>query len=184
MMMMGGAFGQGGEKYAVCCDRWHACYQTCGAPKQVCDDSFKSCSADVCLGDDDCKKNADMNSMMLGLGGCGLYDRGQYDACECVPKEKREEKRKSALRSFYKKYAPDSLDKVDGLAKKADTTVKLSALFRKLHKKYPESIKVKVDESMARMQEMMKNAEDKVKKDDVVEEEEEEETIVGEREEL
>lgn len=149
--------GGGDEKYSVCCDRWHACYQTCGAPKKSCDESFKSCSDGICMDDEECKRGAEMNTLLLGLSGCTLYDQGQYGACECVKKEKREEKRAAALRSFYKRFAPDSVDKVDALAKKAETTAKLAAVFRKLHAKYPESIRVEVDDEMARMQEMMKN---------------------------
>lgn len=185
MIAMGGGMGGGNEPYAVCCDRWHACYQTCGAPKQSCDDAFKSCSADICAGDEECKKGADMNSMLLGLGGCGLYDQGQYGACECVPKDKREEKRASALRAFYKKFAPEALDKVEALAKKVESSAKLSAVFRKLHVKYPKSINVVVDDEMARMQEMMNKAKDSPKaKDVVVEDEDDAEADDGETEEL
>lgn len=158
MMMMGAGTKSGGEKYAVCCDRWHACYQTCGASKKSCDESFKSCSEGMCAGDGECKKSSDMNSMLLNMGGCQMFDQAQHGACECVKKDKREEKRAAALRSFYKKFAPDSVDKVDALAKKVDTTAKLAVLFRKLHTKYPESIKVVIDDEMARMQEMMKNS--------------------------
>lgn len=180
---LGGGAGLGGEKYASCCDRWHACYQTCGAPKRVCDEAFKSCSNETCGDDDECKKSADMNSLLLGLGGCGMYDQGQAQACECVPKNKREEKRAAALRSFYKKFAPDGLDKVDGLAKKVDTTAKLSALIRKLHAKYPDSIKVVVDDEMARMQEMMRKATEGADKE-TVKDEEDGADDVGDTEEL
>jgi len=192
MAMGGGGMGMGNEKYATCCDRWHACYQTCGAAKTTCDAGFKSCSADVCGPDDECKKSADLSSMMLGLGGCQLYDQGQYGACECVSKDKVEGKRASALRSFYKKFAsPESVGKVDALAKKVDSVSKMAALFRKLHVKYPKSIRVEVDDEMARMQEMMrKMGEDdndkKVPGDTtvVVDEEDEDGDDEGETEEL
>mmetsp|Transcript_43334 Transcript_43334/g.91006 ORF Transcript_43334/g.91006 Transcript_43334/m.91006 type:complete len:267 (+) Transcript_43334:180-980(+) len=174
MLNLVGGYERGSEKYAVCCDRLNACIQICGAPKQVCDDSYKSCSDEICLGDDDCKDKAGMNFMFMGFEGCELYDDEQENACECVPENKLEEKRMSVLQSFYKKYAPDSLDEVDRLAKEADTNVKLSALFRKLHKEYPESIKVMLDDTSAQMK---KNTEDNVKKDDVMEDVEEEETI-------
>ena len=187
MIAMGGGMGGGGnEKYAVCCDRWHACYQTCGAPKKVCDESFKTCSAERCAGDEECKKGSDLNSMLLGLGGCGLYDQGQYEACECVPKDKREEKRAGALRSFYKKFAPEALDKVDALAKKVESSAKLAAVFRKLHVKYPKSIKVVVDDEMSRMQDMMNKAKGATKKVDVEDfaEEDGDDADDGETEEL
>merc|ERR1719491_536639 len=158
MMMMAGLGGGGQEPYARCCDLWHACYQTCGAAKKSCDDGFKACAAGRCGGDDGCQKDADLKAMMLNLGGCQLYDQGQYGACECVKKDKVKEKRAAALRYFYKKFAPESVDKVEGLTKKIDSNAKLAALFRKLHARYPKSVKVEVDDEMARMQEMMKGA--------------------------
>eukprot|EP00978_Attheya_sp_CCMP212_P004479 scaffold9776_cov51-Attheya_sp.AAC.2 len=80
MMMMAGGGDGGGEKYDVCCDQWHACYQTCGVAKESCDEAFKSCSAGMCAGDEQCKKDADLKSMMLSFGGCQLFDKGQYSA--------------------------------------------------------------------------------------------------------
>eukprot|EP00584_Thalassiosira_punctigera_P012921 CAMPEP_0172552660 /NCGR_PEP_ID=MMETSP1067-20121228/46646_1 /TAXON_ID=265564 ORGANISM="Thalassiosira punctigera, Strain Tpunct2005C2" /NCGR_SAMPLE_ID=MMETSP1067 /ASSEMBLY_ACC=CAM_ASM_000444 /LENGTH=265 /DNA_ID=CAMNT_0013340691 /DNA_START=132 /DNA_END=929 /DNA_ORIENTATION=- len=164
MMMMGGGMNAGKEKYASCCDRWHACYQTCGASKTACDAGFNSCVPQVCMGDEECKKAADLNTMLLNMGGCGLYDQSQYAACECAKKDKVGEKRAIALRSFYKKFVPNhEKGKVDALAKKADSAGKMAALFRKLHVKYPKSIEVKVDDEMARMQAMMRNAQEEEK---------------------
>lgn len=82
---------------------------------------------------------------MIDLGGCQKYDQQQYQNCDCVSKEKVEEKRGAALRSFYKKYgADDAASKVDGLVKKADTTSKFAGLFMKLIEKYsPDCIAVK-----------------------------------------
>ena len=157
MMMMAGG-GGGDEKYASCCDQWHACYQTCGASKKSCDDGFKACSERICGGDEDCKKSADMNSMMLGLGGCGLYDQGQYAGCECTKKSNVEEKRAAAIRGFYKKWSPENVDKADSLAKKADSNGKMAALFRKLVTKYPKSIRVEIDDEMKMYQDMMNKA--------------------------
>jgi hypothetical protein len=160
MMMAGGGGDGGGEKYGSCCDQWHACYQTCGVSKELCDDAFKSCSAGMCLGDDQCKKDADLKIMMLGFGGCQLFDKGQYSACDCSPKDKVEEKRSTALRAFYKKYAPDSIDKAAGLAKKADTTAKMAGVIRKLLAKYPSAIQKKVDPEQNKYAKMMQDARD------------------------
>lgn len=156
--MLAMSAGSGNEKYAVCCDRWFACYQTCGAAKSTCDAGFKSCYTEVCAGDEKCTQGASLNNMMLGLGGCQGYDQSQFGACECVKKEKVEEKRASALRAFYKKFAPGQVDKTDALAKKVDSSSKMAALFRKLHIKYPDSIKVEIDDEMSRMQEMLNKA--------------------------
>lgn len=165
MMMMAGG-GGGDEKYASCCDQWHACYQTCGASKKSCDDGFKTCSERVCGIDQECKKSADMNSMMLGMGGCGLYDQGQYAGCECTKKSNVEEKRSAAIRGFYKKWSPENVDKADSLAKKADSNGKMAALFRKLTAKYPKSIKVEIDDEMKLYQDMMNKAKEEKDNDE------------------
>jgi len=154
MLMKGG----GNEPFMQCCDIWHACYQTCGAPKKWCDDGFKECSAKKCGGNDSCKQEADLKTMMLNMGGCNMYNQAQHGACECVKKDKAKEKRTAALRYFYKNFAPESIDKVDALAEKIDSNAKFAALFRKLHARYPKSIKFQVNDEMARMEEMIKKA--------------------------
>jgi len=156
VMMMG--MGSGNEKYSSCCDLWHACYQTCGASKQGCDDGFKQCSKVICGPDDDCVKSADLNTMMLNMGGCSVYDQAQYQACECVEKSKVEEKRADAIRYFYKKHAPDNVDKAKQLAKKADTTSKMAGLIKKLVAKYPKCIAKIQDPQQAMYERMMKES--------------------------
>jgi len=155
VMMMGMGGTSGLEKYSACCDMWHACYQVCGAPKQSCDDSYSQCSKAMCGADDDCTKSADLNGMMVKMGGCTAYDAAQQQACECVEKSKVEEKRADALRYFYKKHAPENVDKVKQLVKKADTSAKMAGLVRKLIKKYPKSITKVVDPQQAMYEEMM-----------------------------
>lgn len=158
MMMMAGGAGKGDEKYESCCHAWHACYQTCGASKKSCDDGFKQCSTKVCAGDEECKRSADLNSMMLGMGGCDLYDQGQRSGCECVKEKKVEKKRAAAIRAFYKKYAPENAENADRLAKKADSNAKMARLFRKLVSNYPQSIRLAKDERQRQMEEMLKRA--------------------------
>ena len=65
------------------------------------------------------------------------------------------------------------MDKADALAKKADSAGKMAALFRKLTIKYPDSIKIEIDDEMAMYEKMMKDA--KKDKETKGKEEEEEE---------
>jgi len=95
---------------------------------------------------------------------------------ECAKSSKVEEKRSAAIRSFYKKFAPDNIDKADALAKKADSVGKMAALFRKLTAKYPDSIRIEMDDEMKMYEKMMKDAKmDKETADGKEQEEQEEE---------
>lgn len=181
MVMLGGGDAKNSAKvYESCCDQWHACYQVCGVSKRVCDDSFKSCTEQVCGEDEDCKKDASIASLMIDVGGCGRFDQAQYGACECVDKSKAQAKREAAIRRFYKKNAPDQEDsKAEGLAKKADSKSKLASLFRKLLAKYPSAIEKIEDPQQAMYRKMMEDAQKKSENDaeeateeEVVEEEE------------
>jgi len=168
----------GPEAFSPCCDLWHACYQTCGSPKKLCDESFKTCSANACGADEECKKSANLKGMMLGFAGCEKYDQAQRSSCECTSKDTAEGKRLDALNYFYKSHAPDGQGKASTLVKKVDTTAKMAALMRKLLAKYPKAIKIQKDPQQNMQQEMMdrmmrkeradKRKEDtKVTKDDV-----------------
>mmetsp|Transcript_6510 Transcript_6510/g.13647 ORF Transcript_6510/g.13647 Transcript_6510/m.13647 type:complete len:260 (-) Transcript_6510:68-847(-) len=154
MMSLGGA--SGNEPYASCCDQWHACYQTCGAAKASCDQVFKTCSAAKCGADESCKSQAGISSMMIEIGGCQLYNQQQHQACECVDKGKVEGKRSDVISGFYKKYAPESMNKAPALAKKTDSNGKMAVLFRKLLIKYPAAIKKVKDPTAARYESMMR----------------------------
>lgn len=156
MMMMAGPPKK--EAYSVCCDLWHACYQTCGASKKGCDKDFDACSKENCGADEECSKSANMNTMMLQFGGCQKFDAFQYQACDCVSKDKAPEKRATAIRTFYKKNAPENAAKADQLAKKADTTGKMAGLFKKLLAKYPGAIAQIEDPQQAMYQNIMNDA--------------------------
>lgn len=154
--MGGGAvmmnMGETGEKpYESCCHQWHACYQICGVSKKTCDSTFDACAKETC-GDDDekCTKDVELSTMMMKLGGCKKFDESQYQACECTPSDQASQKREAAIRYFYKKYAPENVEKSKSLAAKADTPSKLAGLFVKLLLKYPDSI-VKKDDPMKTM---------------------------------
>jgi len=153
MMMMG--MGAGNEVYSPCCDLWHACYQTCGSSKKNCDDSFSKCSKQMCGSDEKCKESANLNGMMVGMGGCSKFNEGQYQACDCVVKDLVVTKRTDAIRYFYKRFSPENVDKARNLATKADSTSKMASLFKKLLVKYPDAIKTIEDPAQKRFEQMM-----------------------------
>ena len=171
-MVMMGKIENNQKVYESCCDQWHACYQVCGVSKQVCDDAYKTCSAEICGADEDCKKEADLAGLMISIAGCHSFDRAQFASCECVPKDKVQEMRKTALARFYKKNAPDQDDKAAGLAAKADTKGKMAALFRKLLVKYPTAIEKVEDPQQAMYKKMMEDAEKAQQRDETSETEE------------
>lgn len=132
---------------AVCCDRKHACYQTCGSLKTFCDEEFQNCVQKVCevMDDPDAKEKCTQSGNILQLmvkmdNNCQKFDQDQYTHCECVPKNRVGDKRERVLRNFYKKHQPESVSKVPGLAKKADTQSKFVGLLLKLVKKYPQCV--------------------------------------------
>ena len=174
------ARGDGDEKaYASCCDQWHACYQVCGVSKKTCDDGFETCAKETCGEKDDtterCHKDIDLSVMLLKIGGCQKFNQDQLQACECKPKAQAPAQREAALRYFYKKQAPENVDKVTNLIAKADTPSKLAALFIKLLAKYPDAITKKEDPMQSMYDKIRKEAEEK-DGDTIVSEEGEEES--------
>lgn len=130
------------KAFSPCCDQWHACYGVCGMSKKSCDDGYKTCWEKRCGKDEECQKDADMAGIFIKFGGCAKYNSAQYMACECVNESKAQDKREAAIRGFYKKYAPENVDKVPELAAKVkDSPSKVAGLFTKLLAKYPEAIK-------------------------------------------
>ena len=148
-----------------CCDLRHACLQTCGSVKTACDEDFLKCTKNVCNVMDTeeqrekCHSSASIHELMVKMDACRKYDAEQYSHCDCVPKNQAPAKRQRVLRSFYKKYNPDSIDKVEGLAQKADTSRKMAGLLMKLYKKYPQVIKQVKDPQQEMMERMMRDAE-------------------------
>lgn len=185
LMMTGGG---GAEKpYGTCCDQWHACYQICGVAKKTCDATFESCAKKSCEtlsvneSDDSsivdtCKKDAELSVMMLKLGGCQGFNQAQYAACDCVATAKAAAQREAALRYFYKKQAPDSVDKVPNLATKADSASKLASLFIKLLTKYPGAIDKKEDPMKDMYERIQRETQEMNEKGEIIVEDREEET--------
>jgi hypothetical protein len=147
MMMAPGADEDQERPYAGCCDQWHACYQVCGVNKATCDTAFETCAKEACGPEtnEQCHKDVNLSNMMMKLGGCQKFNEAQLQACECKPKDAAVVQREAALRYFYKKQAPDNVDKVPNLIAKADSPSKLAGLFIKLLRKYPEAIQQKED---------------------------------------
>lgn len=153
----------------VCCDRRAACLQTCGSIKTVCDEEFTNCTKTICsekaggvtAEEDRCNQSASIYQLMINMEQCSGYDQEQYTRCECVNEDQVLEKRISVLTSFYKKFNPDGLEKVAGLAEKADSPRKMANLMTKLVRKYPESVKKIKDPKQERMEQFMKESQKK-----------------------
>jgi len=177
------------DPFTPCCDTKNACYQICGSKKSACDEEFKLCMIRECEkkeGDAkaNCTKNMEVQKMVLNFGGCQEFDEGQRQSCACVEKETVASRRKRVISNFYKKYNPEGMNKVEGLAAKTDSARKLAALLNKLTTKYPESITRIEDPSKKMMDDLLKDIDkDKEKrknnKDEIVEGE-----IEGDHEEL
>lgn len=175
-----------------CCDQRTACIQICGNTKMKCDEEFKQCTKDVCSKTTDeakCLESTSILSIMISFENCQLYDQQQYSHCNCVATDDVPNAQKEILRKFYKKFSPDSIDKVDGLAEKVDTPRKMANLLGKLVKKfYPKTIQKIKDPQQERMERMMKdgdyakkNTEEKqVEEEDEHREEDEEDEDVQE----
>lgn len=162
MMVMSGGLSAGGEVYSDCCHAWHACYQTCGMPKQVCDTTFHKCAEQACgATDEKCTQDVKMKQLLMNLGGCQQYNTQQHQACECIADDKASQRRKDALTYFYKKHAPDQVDKVDALAAKVqDAPQKWAGLLQKLLAKYPSAIAIEKNEQEAMFEQMTKQYQD------------------------
>lgn len=159
------------DPHDACCDRRNACLQTCGAIKTGCDEVFFRCVRDVCAagpgddgassGSDGCAQSSKVYELMINMEGCRQYDAEQHAHCDCVKKEDAPKRRRDVLHKFYKKFSPESLDKVDGLAKKADSPRKMASLLAKLVKKYPGAIQKIKDPKQEMMEKLMKEGREK-----------------------
>lgn len=158
----------------VCCDRRNACLQTCGSIKTTCDEEFLKCTVEVCTdlgeagadggggGDPEsakCTQSSKIYELMINMESCQQYDTQQRAHCDCVKQEEAPKRRRDVLRKFYKKFNPESLGKVDGLAKKVDSPRKMATLLSKLVKKYPNAIMKIKDPNQEMMEKLMKQGE-------------------------
>jgi len=163
MMMMGGAMGKPDSPLVTCCDRKHACYQTCGAKKEDCDDTFKACNEETCAASDskeECDKDANLYGIMASLGGCKGWDEAQRMACSCVKSDDAPKRRYKTLKKFYQKHNKANVPKAAKFAKKANSALKFAKVITSLVKKYPAAVKRVKDPKAAHWEEMMKQARD------------------------
>ena len=137
--------------------------------KTHCEEQFLKCSEEKCAALDEKEKKACESTMSIHMlmakfdQSCNRYDQEQYSHCECVDKDKAASKRERVIRSFYKKFNPDAVDKVQGLLKKVDTPSKMAGLLLKLVKKYPEAIKKVKDPQQEYLENLMGDMDEKKK---------------------
>ncbi|KAI2507286.1 arachidonic acid secretion [Fragilaria crotonensis] len=165
-MMSPGSVSDQNDPKDICCDLRHACFQTCGAMKTVCDEEFFKCSKRACAAmvHDDaqrkkCESSSSIHELMISMDKCQKYSAAQSAHCECVPTSRVTSRRTQVLEKFYKKYNPESIDKVPGLVAKVDSGRKMAGLLMQLYKKYPHAIKKIKDPTQEMMEKMMKDAE-------------------------
>ena len=83
----------------------------------------------------------------------------------CAQRGCVEQARTRAAR-LLQKFNPEAMDKVPGLAAKADTPAKMVGLLQRLYKKYPAVIKKVKDPQQEAMEKMMRDAAEKKKEDE------------------
>jgi len=119
---------QGGKSVNKCCIERDICKQTCGMTSKECHETFQKCSAKICKGDQNCNLQAMMSEIMSEPVDtesdkdkdkkydpdeykCKGYNRGQKEACMCVPKKEFKAATENNLKSFYSKFNPEKLNK-------------------------------------------------------------------------
>ena len=154
----------------TCCDRWNACFQTCGSTKSFCDEAVKKCMDSKCAEITDaedkkkCDEHVNLKKILIQISDCRSFNEGQVKGCECVPSSEAPERRKKILFSFYKKFNPENSHKVDSLAAKANDSKKLAGLLTKLIDKYPEVVKSVEDPTQKYMEDLLKKGTENYKR--------------------
>lgn len=150
-----------------CCDLRQACDQICGASLKMCNDGLEACMNATCAiaaDKEECDRSASVHKLMTQLGdGCSKLVPAQTSNCQCVSPERAIKRREQVLGDLYKKYAPESMDKVSNLVEKATTPKKFAALLARLVDKYPKAIRIKKDPTAAYFENIVKQAKDKEK---------------------
>lgn len=125
----------GASQYNVnkCCVDRDICKQTCGMTSKTCHEKYQACTAKICKGDQNCKLQASMADIMSEPYDesplpkddgkevdwakretdrkCRGYNRGQAEACQCVPAGEYQAAAEAKLKGFYKRYNPEKLGK-------------------------------------------------------------------------
>merc|ERR1719436_452048 len=101
------------------------CKQTCGMTSKACHDNFQKCSKKICKGDQNCDMQAMLSEIMSEpydadekfddkkydpeTARCKGYNKGQQEACQCIPEDKWQDATNSKLKAFYSKFNPEKL---------------------------------------------------------------------------
>lgn len=109
-----------------CCVERDICKQTCGMSAKACHDNFQKCSKKICKGDQNCEMQAMLSEIMSEpydpdekldtknydpeATKCRGYDKGQKEACQCVPEDDWQVVTDSNLKAFYSKFNPEKVD--------------------------------------------------------------------------
>jgi hypothetical protein len=132
--------------FEECCTYTHdVCYSTCGMAKQECEELFSTCLAKTCNNYTDakgCHDLAGVYTQVTGLMGGSYWKQGQSEACECLASENAPKHRQGRLEEFYKKWAPDQMDKVENLMQKYSAPGAFPRLLLMLHQKYRDAVKI------------------------------------------
>lgn len=143
-----------------CCLERDICKQTCGTTSKECHDAYQSCTKKICKGDQNCMLGAMMADITSDPSDtdytskdykydpeaqkCKAYDRGQNDACQCVPKDDVKKANEEKLAQFYKKYNPEKLNKDGKIKDVAEVWKKWKgkepAMFVALSTKYKDKV--------------------------------------------
>jgi hypothetical protein len=170
----------------ACCHQRHACVQTCGSLKAVCEQDFLVCGETACqtLSNDDddaneknqqktCTQQLQLQKILASMDSCNEYANAQTKNCQCLSSKEAPQARLEFLTRFYSKYNPSEQQnddvndkKIRALAAKADTARKMSTLIGKLVKKYPQAIQNVKDPQQEYMERMMKETREEKKDDD------------------
>lgn len=141
------------------------CLMICGMTAPKCDTIFKKCMSQACKSHTNstgCNKVANEQSAGTAMFSQLGWKAHQTNACECVSDGQLAQRRKEELTTFYEKWAPEQIGKVDKLAKKyADNW---PMLMLTLHQKYTDSVELKKEEEKKEDEE--KKVEFAEKKDD------------------
>eukprot|EP00928_Gymnodinium_smaydae_P048395 TRINITY_DN3234_c1_g1_i1.p1 TRINITY_DN3234_c1_g1~~TRINITY_DN3234_c1_g1_i1.p1 ORF type:complete len:357 (+),score=114.52 TRINITY_DN3234_c1_g1_i1:88-1158(+) len=116
------------KNFDKCCIEKDICRQTCGMTSKACHDKFQSCTQKICRGEQNCQLQAMMAEIMSEPAEdrkegpppekydatetkCRGYNIGQKESCTCVPKSDFKVATESKLKSFYRKFNAEKLNK-------------------------------------------------------------------------
>ncbi|CAD7975178.1 unnamed protein product [Amoebophrya sp. A25] len=100
------------DKLMKCCIGRDIGLQVCGRTKKDIEEEYNKCVDKKCLGDKNCKMNAQFGIMMSGgVSGdkCDEYTKFQKANCDCVDGDSKDDTFKKSLTNFYTTFAKEKL---------------------------------------------------------------------------